>query len=175
MVSDFVKGKARYNFPESIQKGIALHRSIDAFTDAHPVTKEAMLLFKKDYRLYSAPIVDILYDHFLATDEIIFTPASLQVFSQTVYQTLEDHLSFLPIQFAQMLPYMKKENWLYRYRTEEGIARSLQGLVRRAAYLTESETAVRLFKQHYGLLKKLYSSFMPDVKGFAQQQFGTFI
>jgi acyl carrier protein phosphodiesterase len=41
MISDFVKGKQQYAYPASVQQGIHLHRSIDAFTDSHPVTREA--------------------------------------------------------------------------------------------------------------------------------------
>src|SRR4051812_26110944 len=63
LISDFVKGKAQYTYPEQIQKGIRLHRAIDTFTDTHDATKEAMHFFKTPYRLYSGPIVDILYDH----------------------------------------------------------------------------------------------------------------
>ena len=41
MISDFVKGKKRFDFSENIQKGIMLHRNIDTFTDEHEVTKKA--------------------------------------------------------------------------------------------------------------------------------------
>ena len=51
MISDFVKGKTKFNYPEGIQKGIALHRAIDEFTDTHPATKEAAAFFRPAYRL----------------------------------------------------------------------------------------------------------------------------
>ena len=41
MISDFVKGKKKYDYPPGIQKGIALHREIDEFTDAHEATRLA--------------------------------------------------------------------------------------------------------------------------------------
>jgi acyl carrier protein phosphodiesterase len=47
MISDFVKGKKRYDYPISIQKGITLHRAIDEFTDCHPVTAKAKEFFRK--------------------------------------------------------------------------------------------------------------------------------
>jgi acyl carrier protein phosphodiesterase len=53
MISDFVKGKKKFDYSLTIQQGIALHRAIDQFTDFHPVTQEAKSYFKKDYRLYS--------------------------------------------------------------------------------------------------------------------------
>lgn len=41
LISDFVKGKKKFEFASGIQKGIELHRNIDAFTDQHPATKDA--------------------------------------------------------------------------------------------------------------------------------------
>src|SRR6476661_6748477 len=78
MVSDFVKGKARFAFSGRIQHGSMLHRHIDSFTDSHDATRNAMKFFKPDYRLYSGAIVDVLYDHFLANDPTIFDESSLQ-------------------------------------------------------------------------------------------------
>ena len=69
MISDFVKGKKKFDYPFRIQQGIMLHRLIDDFTDNHPATKEAKEFFRPDYRLYSGAFVDVVYDHFLAIDE----------------------------------------------------------------------------------------------------------
>ena len=77
MISDFVKGRDKFVFSGNIQKGIELHRHIDQFTDLHPATKKAMEVFRPYYRLYSGPIMDILYDHFLAKDPNLFDDASL--------------------------------------------------------------------------------------------------
>ena len=46
MISDFVKGKKKFDYPLSIQKGIQLHRLIDEFTDAHFEAKRAMKYFR---------------------------------------------------------------------------------------------------------------------------------
>lgn len=70
MISDFVKGGQKLGYAASVQKGIELHRAIDGFTDDHPATARAKQFFRADYRLYSGPIVDVLYDHFLANDEM---------------------------------------------------------------------------------------------------------
>lgn len=175
MISDFVKGKARFQYPEAVQKGIMLHRQIDAFTDAHAATKEAMVFFKPHYRLYSGAIIDVLYDHFIATDINIFPQQSLYTFSMATYKTLEENTHLLPGAFNRMLPYMKAQNWLYNYGTKEGIERSLKGLVHRAAYMYESETALAIFNTEYEELKKLYAIFIADVKNFAKQQFDILI
>jgi acyl carrier protein phosphodiesterase len=171
MVSDFVKGSARLGFSGKIQKGIMLHREIDGFTDIHPATKEAKQIFRPAYRLYSGAILDVIYDHFLATDPEIFDETSLKLFTSNTYIQLEQYAPSLPNNFIHVLSYMKMEDWLFHYRFKEGISKSLKGLVRRAVYLSESNTAFRLFQDEYSTLKSCYEEFFPDVKEFAKERF----
>lgn len=170
MISDFVKGRQKFGYAVDVQKGITLHRDIDAFTDTHPATALAKEIFRPDYRLYSAPIMDIIYDHFLALDEAVFPGDSLLPFTQTVYRMLEEQAVHLPPRFLMVLTYMKAENWLYHYRTTEGLRKSLAGLVRRASYIHDSTQAHALFLAHYDELKHCYEAFMPAVKQMAKQR-----
>jgi acyl carrier protein phosphodiesterase len=170
MISDFVKGKRKFDYPAGIQQGIMLHRNIDTFTDGHEATKEAKEFFRPHYRLYSGAFVDVLYDHFLAMDESEFSEASLFDFSLEIYSILENYQEWLPERFAAMFPYMKTQNWLFNYRTRVGIEKSLGGVVRRAAYLTESNTASHLFEKHYQPLQQCYRQFWKDAKPFARRQ-----
>src|SRR6185503_13562950 len=86
MISDFVKGKKKFDFPPVIQKGIALHRAIDEFTDFHPVIQKAKSYFRKEYRLYSGAFIDIVFDHFLANDKKEFADGiELDTFCQATY------------------------------------------------------------------------------------------
>lgn len=171
MISDFVKGKKKFDYPSEIQKGIMLHRYIDTFTDTHEATKEAKEVFRPDYRLYSGAFVDVVYDHFLATDSAEFTDTTLYYFSQQVYSSLDRHLQWMPDRFAGMYPYMKKQNWLYNYRTLAGTWRSLEGVVRRSVHLTDSETAYKLFDKHYQLLQSCFRHFWASAKPSIQNQF----
>ena len=173
MVSDFVKGKAQFSFSDEVQKGIRLHRLIDEFTDTHAVTARAKEIFRPAYRLYSGAIVDVLYDHFLAADPALFHEGQLKIFTETNYRQLEAYRSELPPRFLNMLARMSGDNWLYHYRDFEGIRKSLGGLVYRATYLTESDTAYHLFREHYVALEACYQAFFPDVKQFAKQALET--
>jgi acyl carrier protein phosphodiesterase len=170
MISDFVKGAAKLGFSGKVQKGITLHRHIDEFTDNHFATKKAKEFFRPAYRLYSGAIVDVLYDHFLANDHSIFSESSLKKFSAGIYQHLEAYTAELPPRFLYVFTYMRTEDWLFNYRTTEGMRKSLAGLVRRAAYLSESTTAYNLFIEHYVSLNECYQEFFADVKLFAKQK-----
>ncbi len=169
MISDFVKGASKYSYPKEIQSGIMLHREIDQFTDRHSATHKAKEIFRGAYRLYSGPIMDIIYDHYLAIDlTIFFSDHSLKEFTQKVYQNLEVERAILPPAFVPIFEYMKNQDWLFHYKEKKGIENSLKGLIRRATYLQESETAYRLFLDHYVFLGDCYREFYPDVKEFAK-------
>jgi acyl carrier protein phosphodiesterase len=171
MISDFVKGKKKFDYPSGIQTGISLHRLIDEFTDRHEATRAAKEIFRPYYRLYSGAFVDVVYDHFLAADKKEFKKDTLFDFSQQVYSVIDRHTHWLPKRFSGMFPYMKTQNWLVNYNTFEGIRKSLQGVVYRAAYLSEAETAYQLFQQHYQLFEQCYRQFWVDIKPYAKQHY----
>ena len=170
MISDYVKGKSKADYPAEIQKGIMLHRAIDTFTDMHTCTIEARQFFRPQYRLYAGAFIDVVYDHFLANDLLEFNSAlSLNEFAQSTYQDLQQQQIWLPSPFSQMLPYMISQNWLYHYRFREGIQKGFGGLVRRAAYLQESDIAFAVFEKEYEQLQKYYAEFFPELKQFAKE------
>ncbi|MEX6690115.1 ACP phosphodiesterase [Danxiaibacter flavus] len=174
MISDFVKGKKKYEFDEAIQNGIMLHRSIDDFTDNHETTKEAKQVFKSTVGLYAGAFTDVAYDHFLANDPNEFTEASLKTFAQRTYATLSNYRHVFPPRFAGMFPYMQQHDWLYNYRTNWGIERSFEGLVRRATYLHDSPGAFDAFTANYSTLRDCYEQFFPALKKFVEGIFATF-
>lgn len=169
MISDYVKGKKKFEYPLGIQRGMNIHRAIDTFTDDHPFNKKAKDIFRPHYRLYAGAFVDVVYDHFLATDQSIFpTTNALQEFAASTYASLEPYTHLFPERFAHMFPYMKTQNWLYHYHEKWGMEKSLQGVVRRAAYLTESETAFRLFEENFDVLQDCYDAFFPELLAFVK-------
>lgn len=177
MVSDFVKGKAFLDYPLPVQKGIKLHRLIDSFTDAHPVTRAAKLYLSPAVGRYSGAFLDIIYDHFLATDPARFAPGTLKVFAADTYALLNREPDILPAGFRQTLGYMETYDWLFNYSLRAGIRRSLEGMVRRAAYLPDDAPVYARFEEHYGELGDSYRVFFPELEAYAREQFdlGTFV
>jgi len=171
MISDFVKGKKKDDYPTGIRNGITLHRAIDTFTDEHPATQAAKTFFRPVYRLYSGAFVDIVYDHFLANDKSIFNESRLKDFSARTYEKLESQLALFPEKFQRLFPYMKMQDWLYHYRYEKGIENSFGGLVRRAKYLNESDEAFSIFKTHYTSLQECYEVFFPQLESHSRTFF----
>ena len=171
MISDFVKGKKKYDYPHDVLGGINLHRAIDAYTDMHPATKEAKTFLASAAGPYAGAFVDVVYDYFLANDKTQFKAGQLAQTAQNTYTTLQQHEAILPHPFSLMLPYMVQHDWLGNYKTKIGIAKSFNGVAHRAKYLESSTAIYQLFEQHCSSLQECYNVFFPDVKLFAHQQF----
>lgn len=173
LVSDFVKGRKKLDYPEAIRRGIDLHRAIDSFTDGHAVTRRAKSFFRDAYGLYSGPLTDIVYDHFLANDPDIFPlmEGGLAAFAQKVYRQVGSFGGVLPERFGRMFEYMRAQDWLSHYGERQAIRRSFGGLARRASYMGDPERAGDLFENHYIDLEACYRDFFPDLEEFARRTF----
>ncbi len=169
MIADYVKGKKQFDFSEAIQKGIKLHRAIDEFTDSHKATQIIKKLFQPTYRLYASACVDVVYDYFLANDFLIFeNDATLLNFSQTTYHLLQKNTSLFPEKFAKAFVYMQQQNWLYNYKTNDGMKKSFGGLMKRSKYIAEIETAFSIFLHHKNEIQESYDIFFPELKNMCQ-------
>ena len=170
MISDFVKGKKKFDYPDRIQIGIKLHRKIDEYTDTHPATRAAKELLKETAGPYAGPFVDIIYDHFLANDPYEFEEGALNTFALHTYTQLENFEQWFPEIFRKFFFYMRTQNWLLNYKSTEGIHRSFQGLCRRAKYIDDPEPVFEAFLTHYEALKMAYEFFFPHVKTLAYHE-----
>ncbi|MBA3827876.1 MAG: DUF479 domain-containing protein [Taibaiella sp.] len=170
LIADHVKGRlALEQYPEGIRKGILLHRKIDSYTDTHPASQRAKLWFRQDYRLYAGPIVDCLYDHFLANDPKYFaSEKALLAFTEDVYEKAAANEKYFPPAFAQYFQHMRQYNWLYNYRSMGGMKKSLEGLGRRAKLMPPTDMAYTTFIGHYYQLAQCYYEFMDDVYNFVK-------
>lgn len=167
MISDYIKGKKQFDYPPQVQTGIKLHRGIDNYTDTHAATHELKSYFRPQYRLYSGAFADVSYDHFLALDTNEFqTELDLKKFAAVTYQMLDPYIDLFPPYFKTIFPFMKEHDWLYNYRYTWAIEKSFGGVVKRAAYLSESKIAFEIFNKYYNEIQVCYQTFFPDLKKF---------
>ena len=168
MIADFVKNRDVARLPESIQKGIKLHRAIDSFTDAHPLIHEAKAPFRPLVRLYSGAFVDVAFDYFLANDTTENSQREWQEHSQRVYAVLRRYEEFLPEVFKKVLDKMQQDDWLYNYRNEWGIGYSFRNMVNKAQFLDKTTNVFPAFLANKDFLREKYEIFFPEIKSFAQ-------
>lgn len=172
MIADFVKNRDVARLPESIQKGIKLHRAIDTFTDAHPLIHEAKAPFRPLVRLYSGAFVDVVFDYFLANDTTENSQREWQEHSREVYAVLRRYEEFLPEVFKKVLDKMQQDDWLNNYRNEWGIEYSFRNVVNKAQFLDKTTNVFPTFLANKDFLREKYEIFFPEIKSFAQDFVG---
>lgn len=172
MIADFVKNRDVARLPESIQKGIKLHRAIDTFTDAHLLIHEAKAPFRPLVRLYSGAFVDVAFDYFLANDTTENSQREWQEHSQRVYAVLRRYEEFLPEVFKKVLDKMQQDDWLYNYRNEWGIEYSFRNVVNKAQFLDKTINVFPAFLANKDFLREKYEIFFPEIKSFVQDFVG---
>ncbi|MBA4276922.1 acyl carrier protein phosphodiesterase [Flavobacterium sp.] len=162
-MADGIHGKNFDAFPMEIQKGIILHRSIDTFTDAHPVFRQSTKRLHANYHHYSGIIVDIFYDHFLAKNWSTYSDEKLEDYSERFYQSLRDNHDLLTLKTQKMLPYMIDHNWLLSYQTIENIENVLARMDTRMKYDSNMRFSVAELKTFYVEFESEFTAFFKEL------------
>jgi acyl carrier protein phosphodiesterase len=120
-IGDFIKGRVWQQYPQAVQRGILLHRTIDSFTDNHAATDQSVRRIRVLAGRYAPPLVDILYDYLLALHWDAYTEISFDVFAEKTYRQLANRASDMPSELAARLPRMLEGRFLHGYTQREGL------------------------------------------------------
>jgi acyl carrier protein phosphodiesterase len=172
-IGDFVKGRnALEKFEPEIVRGILLHRAIDAFTDTHPVVAQSKNRLRPRYRHYAGVIVDVFYDHFLASNWGLYHTEPLAGYAARVYQLIQGFEPILPGEVKYMLPYMISGNWLVNYAKVEGIHRALSGMAQRTSFDSKMDEAVQDLVKDFNDFKNEFDVFFPELSAYCKTKIG---
>jgi acyl carrier protein phosphodiesterase len=168
-IADGIHGKPDTYTP-GVQHGIILHRAIDTFTDAHPIFRQGTKRLHARYHHYAGVIMDIFYDHFLAKNWHLYHPQPLGEFANDFYNLANQRLDTLPQRIQGMLPYMVQYNWLLRYASKEGIARTLFELDHRTKNISGMTNAVDELEAFYAEFEQEFTAFFKEMQAFVKQK-----
>jgi acyl carrier protein phosphodiesterase len=169
-MADGIRGKHFKSYPLEIQKGILLHRSIDTFTDAHPIFRQSTKKLHAKYHHYAGVIVDVFYDHFLAKNWNTYSDENLEQFVARFYQSLHDNTSVLSERTIGMMPYMIEQNWLVSYQTVDGINQILTQMDQRTKNESKMRFASNELSEYYVEFEDHFSEFFEELIAFATQK-----
>lgn len=126
LVADWVKGKAIRELPPAIQHGIQFHRRVDKFTDWHPVVQRSIGRISAKWGWFSGILIDIWYDHILATDWARWSPEPLRTFIDRVHEKCLTQFPHLPADARVGIQRYIDSDRLFSYSTLEGIDETLR-------------------------------------------------
>ncbi len=173
LLGDFVKGRLDDRYPPEIRAGIAQHRAIDVFTDAHNLVHASRALMAPERRRFAGILVDVFYDHFLARHWERYAATPLERFTADVYATLWPQRGGFPERLQRILPWMRADDWLAGYADLGGVDASLRGMSRRFRYPERAQPLARGIDDltaHYAELERHFLEFFPELERFAAGQ-----
>lgn len=163
-IADSVKGNEIMRFSQGVQEGIRQHRFIDTYTDNHEVTFITKERLRERYGKYAPVIMDIFYDHFLAIHWEEFSEVDLKTYSKETYRFLEKHYPVFPERSRQFYQYMVKYDILVAYGKIEGIEKVMQGMSRRASFVSGMETSATELVRAYEDYRNEFLAFFPQLQ-----------
>lgn len=170
LIADRVKGKDLTNFSPMIQKGILLHRKIDAFTDHHSLFKECVSILFPIYRHYSRVIIDIYFDHFLASNWDKYNSKNLKVFSNEFYDALKIESENFPENIKNFSRTLIFYNWFDSYKTITDLELILTQMAQRTRFPSKLSASKKQLKGNYTYFHNHFSSFMEEVIDFTKNE-----
>ncbi len=168
--ADAVKGKTYANYPEQIQKGIALHRQIDSFSDSHPVVLQSKRRLYETHHLFAGVIVDVFYDHFFSKKFEQYSTLPLQQYVSRFYKMVLQNFSMLPPRFKNVYPIMVGQNWLTAYADLQKLDRIFKQMNNRSRFESNMDIAVESLKKDYNLFEQEFDAFFPELSQFVEKQ-----
>lgn len=166
LLADFVRGTQNSlleRYPADLVEGIMLHRTIDSFTDRHPVFLECKAYLAPERRRFAGIIIDVFFDHFLTQQWQEFSTQPLPAFISETYGILDRNHQWLTPDLQSNLPRMKSENWLDSYGTLEGLALTFRRISRRRDFLAPLVGSEEDLISNYSSFEQGFRSFYPEL------------
>jgi len=167
-IGDAVKGNTYKTYPVNIQKGIILHRKIDAFTDNHKITKELSLFLKSEYHKYSGIVIDIFYDYFLANNWDKYSNKGFEDFISEIHILLLKNFNILPVRMKKLLPFFIARKRLASYKNIDGIKDVLNAMTRYTSLPNKTDFAIKTLKEKHNFFDNKFHYFYKDIENYVK-------
>jgi acyl carrier protein phosphodiesterase len=169
VLPDLVPARELAAMAPEYQRGIACHRRIDAFTDAHPCFRRSVARVSPEFRRFGGIIVDVLYDHFLSASWSEHSSVPLRSCVDEFYRSFESHRTDLPPAVWPILERMREQDWLGSYGDLPGVRLALERVGRRLSKPRDLGACVAGLESAYAGFQTDFLQFFPEMAAFLGQ------
>lgn len=166
---DYRKGPLRGELPAPIERGVRLHRQIDAYTDQHPAIESLRREFPPGLRRYAGILIDLSFDHFLCRHWDAFASVERGDFNLAVYSRLSEARDHLSPGARRMAIRMAEIDLLGHYAhwdTVPASARRIGDRLQRGNPFLEADRQLAPLRER---LEQAFLQFYPQVLEFARR------
>ncbi|HJV34499.1 ACP phosphodiesterase [Geomonas sp.] len=166
-MGDFVKGRLTDQWPPLVRRGIELHRAIDSFAHTEPAFNRSRLRIAPHFGLYRGILVDLFYDHFLATTWSSWSAEPLPLYLKRVRRVVEARRAILPQRLGQILPIIF-EDMIPSYLDTDGVGGALVRMSRRIPRDNPLAGGEAELVRNYEGLREDFLAFIATAEEFAK-------
>ena len=116
LLGDHVKGRLEsLSLEPGLRRGVALHRRIDGWSDAHPAVVAIRAELPPPWRRYGGIVLDVLFDCMLDRHWARFSETSLETFATEIDDLLQQEALRLPARTARFASWARSRSLWRRY------------------------------------------------------------
>ena len=164
LLPDFTKQISEQEYSHEILQGVELHRFIDRYTDSHPIFKQSRSRVSTERRRFSGILIDIFYDHFLATNWDLYSNVPLLESTQFYYLLLSQAEMPLPLRLTEAIERMPKIDLLYNYSTLKGIEHAVNRVSQRIRFENSLHGGIVELENNFADLEADFHLFFRDLQ-----------
>jgi acyl carrier protein phosphodiesterase len=173
LLGDFCRPGDEARFNPIVQREIAMHRRVDAYTDAHPLVLAAKARFRPETRRFAGIALDVFFDHMLARHWDAFSAVPLPHFARDFYAALGERRGDLPPRLEAAITPMVQYDWLNSYAdfsVVEPVLRRIGMRLSRSGEVLQASAGD--LAEHYLHFSDTFHSFFPQLIAYVEQERG---
>jgi acyl carrier protein phosphodiesterase len=168
LLGDFVKGPLRGQFDATTERGIELHRKIDAFSGRADDIRIASQALAPELRRYAGIITDVVFDFFLSRHWSSFNRQPLADFAQTIYQVIELNGDDWPVAARHFCRRLVDYDLLCQYGEWSTVDRVLRSIAERLSRDNPLGQAAASIEPKLDRLERGFLDFYPKLQCYTE-------
>lgn len=167
---DYFKGPLRGQLPAYLERGVSLHRAIDAHTDCHPLVQQLRRELPAGLRRYAGILIDLSFDHYLSAHWASFSSVPLPDFTCAVYRILKAHEGVLSEGARRMLARLIEYDLLTRYQQWDTVVVAAERIGERFQRRNPFLDLNRELGPARASLEQAFLNFYPQLQSFCSER-----
>ena len=166
---DFVRGADLSAYSVDIQRGIRMHRQIDAFTDKHPAVLGVRPLFLPPLRRLAGVVTDVVYDHCLALAWAQYSNRDYDIYIEEVTEALLQYKHQVPERMQGFIDFMIKHKVLQANKDFAGVELTLQRLSTRSKVFVPLVSSAAVAQANMASIQASFDEFFPQLQNHVNE------
>ncbi len=170
LLGDFIGTAELDRYNAVMRREILLHWKVDSFTDHHPSVLAARSLFPQGRRRFAGILLDVYFDHRLASNWARYSDVPLDQFTAHFYRVMLDRLPTLTADLQRVAPMMARGDWLGSYRDRDNVDLATRRIATRLSrHGDKLVECLPILRAHEAEVEQHFEVFFPELVEYVER------